>query len=148
MKRTFLIITMMLFAFMQLQGQEKNFIDQNYIEVSARAELEVSPDEIFVQIIISEKDSKAKNNLEQKERDLFKALKTLGIDLNKDLQIQDISSSLKEYMLKKDQILSSKKFILKLKGTDQLLKLYKSTEELGVPDVTIIRTEVSDMQER
>ena len=148
MKRTFLIITMMLFAFMQLQGQEKNFIDQNYIEVSARAELEVSPDEIFVQIIISEKDSKAKNNLEQKERDLFKALKTLGIDLNKDLQIQDISSSLKEYMLKKDQILSSKKFILKLKGTDQLLKLYKSTEELGVPDLTIIRTEVSDMQEQ
>ena len=54
------------------------------------------------------------HNLEQKERDLFKALKTLGIDLNKDLQIQDISSSLKEYMLKKDQILSSKIIDLKV----------------------------------
>lgn len=34
----------------------KNFIDQNYVEVTGTAELEIVPDEIYLRIVISEKD--------------------------------------------------------------------------------------------
>lgn len=38
------------------QTGEKNFIDQNYVEVTGTAELEIVPDEIYLRIVISEKD--------------------------------------------------------------------------------------------
>ena len=36
-----------------LFAQEKNFIDQPYLEVNGRAEMEVAPDEIYVRITIN-----------------------------------------------------------------------------------------------
>ena len=43
-----------LIATTTLSAQEKNFIDQNYIEISASATKEVSPDEIFISITIED----------------------------------------------------------------------------------------------
>ena len=41
-----------------LFAQEKNYIDQPYIEVTGKAEMEVVPDEIYLRIVINEKDNK------------------------------------------------------------------------------------------
>ena len=50
------------------QTMAKNFIDQPYIEVTGKAELEVVPDEIYLTIVIDEKDNKAKQSLEELEK--------------------------------------------------------------------------------
>ncbi len=43
------------------QAQMKNFIDQPYIEVAGNADTLVTPDEIYISIEISEKDTKTKH---------------------------------------------------------------------------------------
>lgn len=59
MKKMFLTVSIVLMA-IALLAQEKNFIDQNYIEITGRAEREVAPDEICLNITIKEKDNNEK----------------------------------------------------------------------------------------
>jgi len=95
-----------------MSSQEKNFIDQNYIEVAGRAEREFAPDEIYLEVTITEKDNKGKVSIEKQERDLFKKLTNIGIDISKQVQIKDISTSLEKYFLKKSSILMTKTYII------------------------------------
>ncbi len=142
MKKAFLLAVVYLTT-ASLFAQEKNFIDQNYIEITARAEKEVAPDEIYLNITISEQDNKSKT-LERKEREMFKKLTALGIDLEKDMQIQDISTLLQKYFLKKNAVLTSKSYTLKVKSTDVLVKVFQELESLEIPDVTIAKTSLSN----
>jgi hypothetical protein len=48
-------------------SQEKNFIDLPYLETSAKCDTLVTPDRIFLKIIISEKDTKGKISVEELE---------------------------------------------------------------------------------
>ncbi|MDA3891149.1 MAG: hypothetical protein PF517_05735 [Salinivirgaceae bacterium] len=60
MRSLLIVLALILTLFTQAQTGTKNFIDQNYIEVTGKAELNVVPDEIFLKILISEKDTKNK----------------------------------------------------------------------------------------
>ena len=82
------------------QSGEKNFIDKPYIEVTGKAEMEVTPDRIYMSITINEKDSKGKIVLAQSEKDMMTKLKALGIDTKKDLSVKDMSSNFKKYWVK------------------------------------------------
>ncbi|MCH5690311.1 hypothetical protein LWM68_42440 [Niabella sp. W65] len=62
---------------------EKNFIDKNYIEVTGKAEMEFTPDKIFIQVLLTEKDSKNKNAIPEQERQMLQKLQSLGIDTKK-----------------------------------------------------------------
>ena len=64
------------------QSGEKNFIDQNYIEVTGSAELEVIPDEIYLKIIVNEKDFKGKEDLQKLEKSMLETLSGIGIDIS------------------------------------------------------------------
>ncbi|MCK9305391.1 MAG: SIMPL domain-containing protein [Bacteroidales bacterium] len=145
MKRTLTLAVIILMA-APLFSQEKNFIDQNYIEITARAEKEVTPDEIYLNITIKEEDNRSKS-LEKKERDMFKKLTDLGIDLEKDMQIQDISTLLQRYLLKKDAVLTSKSYTLKVTNTTMLVNVFKELESLGIPDVNITKTSLSNTED-
>jgi len=146
MKRIFLTISVLLVA-VTIFAQEKNFIDQNYIEITARAEREVAPDEIFLNIKINEKDNKGKASLEKQEKDLFKRLSSLGIDLKEDLQIMDISTLLQKYLLKRDVVITSKSYLLKVHSTEMLIRVFQELESLSIPEVSIEKTSLSNMDE-
>ena len=45
-------------------------------------------------IVINEKDNKGKVSVDQQEKEMFKQLKGIGIDLEKNLVVQDMSSDL------------------------------------------------------
>jgi hypothetical protein len=145
MKRALVIVAVIL-TMSNLTAQEKNFIDQNYIEISARAEKEVAPDEIYLNITIKEQDNKSRS-LEKQERELFKRLLAIGVDLEKNMQIQDISTMLQKYLLRKDAVLTSKSYLLKVNSTELLVKVFKVMEELDIPDVTVARTALSNTDE-
>jgi uncharacterized protein YggE len=136
---------LVLFAASMLSAQEKNFIDQNYIEVTGRAEREVAPDEIYLNITIKEKDNKGSSSLEKQEREFLKRLTGLGIDIKADLQVQDMSTILQQYFLKKDAVITSKSYILKLHSSDILSKVFHELESLSIPDVKIEKTSLSNM---
>ncbi|MFA5849346.1 MAG: SIMPL domain-containing protein [Bacteroidales bacterium] len=144
MKRLLFTISI-LFAAYILPAQEKNFIDQNYIEVTGRAEREVAPDEIYLNITIKEKDNKGNSSLEKQEREFLRRLTALGIDIKADLQVQDMSTMLQQYFLKKDAVLTSKSYILKLHSAEMMSKVFRELENLSIPDVSIEKTSLSNM---
>jgi len=145
MKKVFIAISLMI-ASSALFAQEKNFIDQNYIEITATAEKEVAPDEIYLNITIEEKDNKNKS-LEKQEKEMFKKLEDLGIDLKKDMQIKDMSTLLQEYFLKKNSVTTTKSYQLRVRSTDLLIKVFSELERLSIPNVSIVKTEVSNKEE-
>jgi len=146
MKKVILVIAVFLIAF-KMSSQEKNFLDQNYIEVAGRAEREFAPDEIYLEVTITEKDNRGKTSLEKQEKDLFKRLTFIGIDISKHLQIKDITTSLEKYFLKKSSVLMTKTYIIMVNGTPQLIALFEQLEQAGVTDVNITRAELSNIEE-
>ena len=78
------VAALLLFSANIVSAQEKNFIDTPYIEVTGKAEMEVVPDEIYVGITINEKDNKGKVSVDQQEQEMFKQLKEIGIDVEKE----------------------------------------------------------------
>jgi uncharacterized protein len=146
MKRVVIIFAILLTAY-NMSSQEKNFIDQNYIEVAGRAEKEFAPDEIYLEVTITEKDNKGKISIEKQEKDLFKKFVAIGIDISKHVQIKDISTSLEKYFLKKSSVLMTKTYIIMVNGTPQLVALFEQLELAGVTDVNITRAELSNIEE-
>lgn len=92
-------------------GQEpgKNYIDQNYIEVTGYAEKQITPNRIYLKILINEKDIKGKT-LEQIEKSMMAKLQDIGIDVSKDLVIKDFISNFKNYWILKSDILLTKEY--------------------------------------
>ena len=107
------------------QMGEKNFIDQNYVEVTGTAELEIVPDEIYLRIVISEKD-KGKKSVEEQEKEMVNVLKNLGIDVHKDLAIRDLSSDFNSYRF-------------------QIGRLLTDLEAVGISNISILRVDHSQI---
>jgi uncharacterized protein len=135
------------FAFLFSFGQDtKNFIDQNYIEVTGKAELEIVPDEIYIQIFINETDYKGKESLEILERNMLKKLQEIGIDLKKDFAVKDITSNFKNYLLKKTDIFTSKEYQLIVHTAPIAGRVFRELEALGISNISIIKVDNSEME--
>jgi hypothetical protein len=80
-KITYLLIIMIVCN--QAFAQSKNFIDQAYLETTAKVDTLVVPDQIFLSIYIDEGEDRNKTSLEKKEKEMAKVLENLGIDLKK-----------------------------------------------------------------
>lgn len=128
------------------QTGEKNFIDQNYVEVTGTVEKEIVPDEIYLKIVISEKD-KGKKTVEQQEKAMVRILENLGIDVRKDLSIADVSSNFKSYFLKRTAIQTSKNYQLLLHGTQKQGNLLVALEGAGISNISIDRVDHSRLEE-
>jgi uncharacterized protein YggE len=146
MKKTLIILFVLLSANLFGQNGDKNFIDQNYIEVTGKAEKEIAPDEIYLQIIINEKDNKGKVSLEKQENEMIKSLKSLGIDIDKSLKVRDQGSNFKDYLLKKNVILTSKEYQLLVHTGQMVGKVFVALEEIGISNINVERVDHSEME--
>ena len=126
------------------QTGEKNFIDQNYIEVTGKAELEISPDMIYLKIVLSDKNNKDKQTLPEIEQKMISKLSEIGIDVNKDLSLLDFVSNLRAYLLKTSVILS-KQYQLIVHDSKTLQKVFLELQELGISNVSIVKLEHSEI---
>ena len=63
--RKSLLTTVLFLIVLAGQSQTKNFIDQPYIEVNGTADTAITPNEIYIKIIISEADTKNKISVEE-----------------------------------------------------------------------------------
>jgi len=129
------------------QSGTKNFIDQNYIEVTGKVETEITPDEIYISIIINEKDKKGRISVEKQENKMLEKLKQLGIDLKKDLKVLDFSSNYKFFFLKKTDILKSKKYQLIVHDGLQLAKVFQALEKIDISNTSIFKVGHSQIEE-
>lgn len=128
------------------QDGEKNFIDQNYIEVTGKAEAEIVPDEIYFKIVLNENDDKGKQSLVQLEKSFLAILGNLNIDVEKSLSVRDASSQFKTKRLKSSDVLTTKTYLLLLNTADQVGSLMQMLDKAGIANVSVDRVGHSQIE--
>ncbi len=98
--KKFISTLILTFIILTGYGQEtgKNFIDQNYIEVTGHADNEVVPDKIFLKFFINEKDFK-NQTLSEVETKMIQKLMEIGIDVDKKLAVKDFVINFQNYWI-------------------------------------------------
>ena len=127
-------------------SQTKNFLDQPYIEVAGSADTLVTPNEIYIKIIISEKDTKDRISVEGLELKMYNVLKALGIDVDKNLTTSDMASNFKFYFLRSKDVMKSKQYILQVRDAVTASKVFIELENLGISNTSIDRVDHSDLE--
>ncbi len=128
-------------------GQSKNFLDIPYLETSAWVDTLVTPDKIYLNITIQEKDSKGKKSVEEQENKMAKRLAAMGIDLEEQLVIKDLSSNFKKYFLRGKEVLKSKQYSLLVYSGKEAGEVMVALEQLDIANAYLEKTEYSKMDE-
>ena len=123
--------------------QSKNFIDQPYLETTAKVDSLVKPDRIYLSILIQEKEDRDRTSVEKQEREMASALEELGIDLKKQLKIEDLASNYKKYFLRKKSVLKSKNYELVVYNGLTASKVLVHLEAKGISNVRLVKTAYS-----
>ncbi len=146
MKNLVLIVLAALALNSLAQPGTKNFIDQNYIEVTGKAEMEVVPNEIYLAITVDEKDFKGKQEIQGIEKSMFKQLAAMGINVQEQLAVKDMASNFKKYWLKGQEINTVREYQLKVANANTAGRAIRELESLGVSNISIEKIGHSEIQ--
>ena len=142
----FLITLFLIITSLTSYGQSKNFIDQPYLETTARVDTLVIPDRIYLSILITEADTKGKTSVEKLENKMADKLKTLGIDIEKQLTLTDLGSNFKKYFLRKVDIQKDKEYSLLVYDAVTAGRVIMGLESIGISNVNLTKTEYSSLE--
>ncbi|KIC89100.1 SIMPL domain-containing protein [Flavihumibacter sp. ZG627] len=140
------LTTLFILTFLAGQSQTKNFLDQPYLEVAGNADTLLTPNEIYIKIIITEKETRDRISVEDQELKMYNALKSLGIDVEKNLTTSDMSSNFKFYLLRSKDVMKSKQYILRVSDAVTASKVFIELENLGISNTSIERVDHSDLE--
>lgn len=126
-------------------AQTKNFIDQPYLETTARVDTLVIPDRIYLEIRLQESDTKGRISLEELEQRMGTRLEDLGIDLERQLTVSDLSSDFRTYFLRGQEILKEKIFELLLYDAPTAGRVLYELEQIGISNVRLVKTAYGGM---
>ncbi len=143
-KEMFLIV--LLLSGLVLFGQSKNFIDQNYIELTGKAEMKVEPDIFILSIVLSEANSKDRISLDTLEQRLFRVLIQNNISIDQDLKVKNLNSYFQNFKYRKEMIILRKQYELTVREAKKLFSLFPALEKAGISNARIIRLEHSKME--
>ena len=113
----------------------------SYIQVNGRAEKEIAPDEFYLSVVIDERDSKGKLSVESQQRDMIAALRRLGVDVEKQLKVANLSS---EFFRKKSSVATAK-YQLQLGSAAEVARAWQALDELGISNVSILKVSHSQL---
>ena len=114
----------------------------SYIQVNGRAEREIAPDEFYLQIVINERDSKGKVSVESQQRDMIAALKRLGVNVEKQRKVANLSSE----VFKKNTSVATAKYQLQLGSSAEVGKVWQALDGLGISNVSILKVSHSQLE--
>jgi len=144
--RTFIFSCLFLSTMIFGHAQTKNFLDQPYLETKAKIDTLVTPDNIYLHIYIAEKDSKGRISVEAQENQMAKALQALGIDLDKQLKLADLSSNFRKYFLRRKDVQKNKSYSLLVYDALTAAKVIQALENINISNVNIERTTYSALE--
>lgn len=113
----------------------------SYIQVTGRAEKELTPDEFYLQIVINERDSKGKISVESQQRDMVAVLRKLGVDVEKQLKMANLSSE----FFKKNTSVAMAKYQLLLGSSGEVAKVWQALDDLGISNISILKVTHSQL---
>ena len=135
-----LLVTILAVAFtLPVFAQES----ENYIQVTGESEIEIVPNQIYLTIVLDESDSKGRQAIENQRREMVNALKKIGINTEKNLTMEDMSSS----YYKRGNALSKASYQLLLTSSEQVVKVYDTLAVLNISDVNITRVSHTDIEQ-
>ena len=135
-----LLVTILAVAFtLPVFAQES----ENYIQVTGVSEIEIVPNQIYLTIVLDESDSKGRQAIENQRREMVNALKKIGINTEKNLTMEDMSSS----YFKRGNALSKASYQLLLTSSEQVVKVYDALAVLNISDVNIARVSHTDIEQ-
>ena len=113
----------------------------SYIQVTGRAEKELTPDEFYLQIVINERDSKGKISVESQQRDMVAVLRKLGVDVEKQFKMANLSSE----FFKKNTSVAMAKYQLQLGSSGEVAKVWQALDDLGISNISILKVTHSQL---
>ena len=141
MKKLILIAAVALMALPAAAQVQEAF--PSYIQVNGRAEKEITPDEFYLSVIINERDSKGKISVESQQRDMIAALKRLGVNVEKQLKVANLSSE----FFKKNASVATAKYQLQLGSSAEVNKVWQALDGLGISNVSILKVSHSKIEQ-
>lgn len=141
MKKMILLAAVALMAMPVFAQQDEAY--KSFIQVNGRAEKEVAPDQFYLSIVINEIDSKGRISVESQQRDMVAALKRIGVDVEKNLKVANMSSS----YFKKSTSLSTAKYQLELGSPAMVVKVYSALGDMGISNISILKVSNSKIDE-
>ena len=141
MKKLILMAAVALMALPAAAHMQEAF--PSYIQVNGRAEKEITPDEFYLSIVINERDSKGKISVESQQRDMIAALKRLGVNVEKQLKVANLSSE----FFKKNTSVATAKYQLQLGSSAEVAKVWQALDGLGISNVSILKVSHSKIDE-
>ncbi len=141
--RFFLTATFILVSLASAFGQEN--MERRMIEVTGSAETLITPNEFTFKVTLVERiENKVKLTIEIQETRLKQELANLGVDVQKDLTVFDLTSF---YISRKKtrDTLASKDFRLKLRDLEKIERLQEIADKLNIATLDLIESTHSDL---
>lgn len=145
MKNFFFFATLL--ACICLSAQEKNFIDLPYLETRAEVDTIITPDRIYMTVVLSEANTRNKKSVEELEQTMQRTLQLAGVDVQKDVKLLDFSSYFKQYFLKGQDVLKTKMFSVLVRDAVTAGNVLQKLEEADISNVSIATVEYSRAEE-
>lgn len=116
-----------------------------YIEVTGNAELNIIPDEIFIDIQLNEKyDGKTKISIQEQEEKMRADLLALGIPAS-DIMLNSADADFMRINWKTDDVLTRKKYTVKVKDAATAGKVFKELSLIDIKTARIARVDHTKM---
>lgn len=139
--------TIMLFLTMPTKSTAQT-ATQPYIDINATVEREVTPNELYLQITISEKDYKGKKTLEEMLDAMIGVLKINRIDIPECLTLSYMGSEISYKTFSKNMIAKTEAtYLLKLNDATTMQNVIASLEERQISDIELVRTKYTGEKE-
>lgn len=146
--RTTACLLFILFSFFQARSQGEPVgiaNDRASIDVIGIAEKEVVPDEIYIRLLIRERQgNKEKITIAQQEEKLKSALVAIGIDLA-NLYLADADANFIKIKRKPNEVITQKEYTLKVATATQVGKVFQQLDRLEITDAGIMRVSHSQL---
>lgn len=108
-----------------------------YIELEVRADTLVTPDLVYINVTLSEWDTKNKISLRELEQKFVGVLKDQGIDSDKNLSVLDLNSSYKKAFLNSSKVIKAKIYQLRLSNATQAGRLLTALEAVKISNAYV-----------
>jgi len=145
--KSILILSVLVFAFMVAEAQYVQPGQENpFIEVVGNSEMEIVPNEIYISFTLKERmDGKKKITIEDQEKELKKQLQKAGFDLT-NLSLSDASAGFVPVKRKKQEVFTSKNYILKMATTTEVASAFDVLDTVEALNADISRVAHSEIE--
>lgn len=118
--------------------------DMHTIHTYASADTLIAPDEIFIEIITAERDSKSE--LQKVESDIISKLQSIGIDASQALEINHFGAHLQHKLFSKNAK-EYRVYELKVTSVEQAISAMNVLKQMDLSSVQLIRTAYSKVDD-